>query len=220
MPRLFGDDLASPLRQADLVTLQLEPRRIRPLSGRHNDDGNAELTPSGFDLGRTLPQMREFVHSRLVGRSAEARGLCEATYARRQGSRRWAKRDAEKSKNPKGREQGYERSDSRNVGVLILMRSVDQHECGNPLGALGCEDPHDETPDRGADKDHGSGDASAVKQLCKLVCHSAGCARRRPRIAVAHSRSVVRADLRESGNLRLNETPIRAGTSESGLKND
>ena len=57
MSRLLCDDLASPLRQADLVTLQLEPRRIGPQSGRHNDNGNAQLTSSGLDLGRTVPQM-------------------------------------------------------------------------------------------------------------------------------------------------------------------
>ena len=147
MSRPLRDDLASALRQRDLVALQIEPNRIAPPAGRHHDHGNAQLTPSGFHLRRTLPQMSELVHGRLVSHRAKAGGLCEATYVRRQGSRRWAKRDAEEPKDSEGREEGHERCDSWNLALLILVGSIDEHQTGNPLGLLGCEEPHRKTPD-------------------------------------------------------------------------
>src|SRR5262249_9593324 len=76
--RLLGEDLASVLRQCDLVALPAEPGRIAPLSSRHDDHRNPELTTSGFHLRRTLSEMGDLVHSRLVAGRAERSGTCEA----------------------------------------------------------------------------------------------------------------------------------------------
>ncbi len=102
---------------------------------------------------------------------------------------------------------------------LFFVRRIDQHETGDALGTFRRDETRGETTRRGADKNPGAGNAAAVEQLLELASGAACRARRRSRIAVTEPSPVVRADPRESGDLRLDEAPSNGRPSQPGLEN-
>jgi hypothetical protein len=168
--RSFCDDLAAAFRQRDLVLLQLPPRRVAPPSGRQDDHGNVELPSRGFHFFRTLTQVGELVHGRLVGRRAKARGQCQASHFRGQAGRWRPKGDAHESKDSERREKGDEGSHAWDLHVLILVGSIDEHEAGDPFRMLGGRHPCGEAPDRRADEHDRIGETGVVQQLRELTC--------------------------------------------------
>src|SRR5438034_2287281 len=104
--------------------------------------------------------------------------------------------------------------------VLIFMRRIYEHETCHALTVFRREDARRETTDRGADESCRSANAAAVEKLRELARDAACGPGRGTRIAVPHSRAVVRADLRESRDLRLDEAPIGARSSQPRLEDD
>jgi hypothetical protein len=103
---------------------------------------------------------------------------------------------------------------------LVFVGGIDEDEPRDAIGVIRCEDANVEPSDGCSNEHQRSAEAAAVDEFGQLGRDAMGCPGRRARIAVSHSCPVVRADARESSDVRLYVAPASTGATQACVKDD
>jgi hypothetical protein len=129
-----------------------------------------------------------------------------------------AERDVEQSKDTECRQQRNKWRKPRNIVWLVFVGGIYEHEACDVVRVIGREDTDVETAARCPDEHQWSINSAAAEEFEEFAGDAASCPRRRTSIAVSHPSAVIGADTRESGNIGLDEAPVRARTAKARIK--